>query len=75
MWIRSQDRRSFGDYKEVYIVEASIMGVSGATDDTKLGDYETPERALKVMDEIENHVHAKRMIYHMPKEKGGVKSE
>jgi hypothetical protein len=75
MWIRSQDERSFGDYKEVYIIEASIMGVSGATDDTKLGDYETPERALEVLDEIESHVHAKRTIYHMPKEKEVSKNE
>lgn len=51
------------------------MGVSGAVDDTKLGDYETPERALEVLDEIESHVHAKRTIYHMPKEKEVSKNE
>jgi hypothetical protein len=75
MWIRSQDRRSFGDYKEVYIVEASIMGVSGAADDTKLGDYDTPERALEVIDKLENHIRDNRTIFYMPKEKGGSNNE
>lgn len=60
MWIRSQDRLSLGDYKEVYIIDSSIMGVSGAADDTKLGDYETPEMALEVLGGIE-----KRLVNHM----------
>ena len=71
MLIRSQDKCFLGEYKEIYIVDASIMGASGAVDDSKLGDYETHEEALEVLDAIEDHMKAKTEIYYMPEEKGG----
>lgn len=67
MWIRSQDGRRLVQVSYLYLVsvlnssdeeciETRIQG--GATDeaDFELGTYETEERALEVLDEIQNQI-------------------
>lgn len=57
MWIRSQNKKSLGDYKEVVVISSSVLGYSNVSDDsTKLGDYETNERAVEILDKIQNQL-------------------
>ncbi|MCT8978285.1 hypothetical protein N4T77_16985 [Clostridium sp. CX1] len=57
MWIRSKNKRCLGDYKELVVVSKSIYGYSNCGDDnTVLGEYETEERALEVMEQIEQRL-------------------
>lgn len=82
MFIRSQDKEKFGDYKEVFVVNASIMGTVAHKDVTKLGDYKSNEKALDIVDNIQHEIaqHINRygstnIIYEMPESEEGEKFE
>lgn len=54
LWIRSQDKKKLIKVNEIKI-ESVIDGNSFIySDTTDLGTYETKERALEVLDEIQN---------------------
>lgn len=58
MWVRSQNKVMLSDYKSFYvdgnIVKGSIQGSTYTYD--ILGEYESEERALEVLDGIENYL-------------------
>lgn len=58
MWIRSQDRKLLADIKAIgaYSIEirASIGG--NRADTGPLGEYESEERAVEVLDEIQENI-------------------
>lgn len=56
MFIRSQDKEKFGEYREVFVVQASVMGTVATKDVTKLGDYKTYEVALAIVDKIQHQL-------------------
>lgn len=69
LWIRSQDKEvllnikgiQYQNYKlvENETVEANILiGLYNYYDNEILGEYETKERALEVLDEIQNMLYA-----------------
>ena len=56
MWIRSQDKRELIDASHAYVNEINcIISVCGEGY-CELGEYETKERALEVLDEIQKHI-------------------
>lgn len=66
MWIRSQDKEDLVDTKRIIVIGKKIT--SDVTDDYLLfGEYESKERAIEVLDEIEkfreNHP---QYTYNMP---------
>lgn len=72
LWIRSQDKECLTKVGHLFV---SRYNTIKQDDDIDLGSYETKERALEVLDEIQN-ILAKRYlgypnyegIYEMPKE-------
>ena len=80
LWIRSQDRKKLINVNEVKmetVKDGNTFIYSHATD---LGTYETKERALEVLDEINRHIEElynckygieydlSQFTYEMPKE-------
>ena len=56
MWIRSQDKRELIDASHAYVNESNcIISVCGEAY-CELGKYETRERALEVLDEIQDEM-------------------
>ena len=60
MWIRSQNKRILSNVDEVLVIfvdenKCFISGFWGTGSDT-LGVYSTKEKALKVLDEIQNAI-------------------
>lgn len=85
LWIRSQDKTKFGKIISLEIERTTIKGNSKCDDyDVWLGHYKTKERALEVLDEIQDLLEGKiheehinkfdifngdeRKVYRMPKE-------
>ena len=63
LWIRSQDKKKLIKVDEVKIetvVKGNIFIYSHATD---LGTYKTKERALEVLDEIQEYINNKCQQY------------
>ena len=60
LWIRSQDKLKLVKVNYVYAIENKINSFSiyGETIDSApiIGRYETKERALEVLDEIQNYI-------------------
>lgn len=60
LWIRSQDKLKLVKVNYVYAIENKINSFSiyGETIDSVpiIGRYETEERALEVLDEIQNYI-------------------
>ena len=61
LWIRSQNKLSLTkvnsvviDYNNQKKLVANYMEFNGSEDYTPLGEYDTEERALEVLDEIQN---------------------
>ena len=53
LWIRSQDKIALSQIKQIAIeYDKKIVGYNGYC--VKLGEYNTKERALEVLDEIQN---------------------
>ena len=77
LWIRSQDKTrlvkvcslAYGEYNEIhYLIGYCVNEI----DNYDLGTYKTKERALEVLDEIQNilidYSKMTRVVYQMPKE-------
>lgn len=58
MWIRSQDKRNLVNVKAFVIVKTVICGnIDGGVNGTgTLGSYATEQRALEILDDIENQL-------------------
>ena len=60
LWIRSQDKLKLVKVNYVYAIENKINSFSiyGETIDSApiIGRYETKERAIEVLDEIQNYI-------------------
>ena len=74
MWIRSKDREILANITEIEIVydylccdEVQLYHIK--TDKGTIGDYSTLERALEVLDEIQNYINNQYGdVYEMPEE-------
>lgn len=53
MWIRTQNRRVLVNTSDIYLDDASIKSMDN---DCILGTYNSEERALEVLDMIENRI-------------------
>lgn len=55
MWIRSQDGKNLSNVKVVYVWGVQVYGLIDGTNNGKglLGKYETEERAIEVLNEIQ----------------------
>lgn len=57
MWIRSANKMFLGNYKEFLVKENEIIGFkNGPEDFTTLGIYDTKERSLEVLGDIEDRI-------------------
>lgn len=59
IWIRTQDKKGIYEVKHVFIDERlyNLKGKYGIqSNNALLGDYDTMERALEVIDDIESHI-------------------
>lgn len=78
LWIRSQDKRILQKIDNIYLdANYGNKRICNYVDDykTELGTYKTKERALEVLDEIQDLLqnayigNAHRIVYQMPKER------
>ena len=79
LWVRSQDKTrlvkvcslEYGEYNEIHYINGYCVN---EIDNYDLGTYKTKERALEILEEIEdlmrslNSSDLKIIIYEMPKE-------
>ena len=61
IWIRSQDKCKMGKYAEFYIVDSydgdfEIYGCTCSDESNMLGKYDNKEKAVKVLDMIQEHI-------------------
>jgi len=57
IWIRSQNKECLAKVKRLLVSHGRIVNIQTADDDYDLlGDYETKERAIEVLDEIQNEI-------------------
>lgn len=77
LWIRSQDKRILQKIDNIYLdANYGNKRICNYVDDykTELGTYKTKERALEVLDEIQDLLqnayigNANRIVYQMPKD-------
>jgi hypothetical protein len=71
LWIRSQDKLSLTKINSIGIeYDKKLVGYGNVC--VKLGEYKTKERALEVLDEIQNilidYSNISRVVYEMPEE-------
>lgn len=55
MWVRSQDKERIMKVKEVYLVKSNNQ-FRLYSDELFLGEYNSQERALEVLDEIQKNI-------------------
>lgn len=82
MWVRSQNKKFLGNYDSFAVSESGIIiGYQGPEDceGATLGAYETEEKALSVLDDMQGHiVHGSvrnlitQFVFEMPVEIGQV---
>lgn len=70
MWIRSQDRLVLGNVCCISRDDNNIKGFTPETeDDFVLGIYESIDRTIEVMDDIQHHIEVGNLrVYQMPEE-------
>jgi hypothetical protein len=57
IWIRSQGKKYLGFYNECLVMCNEVYGrANRENDSTLLGEYESKERAMQVLDEIQNQI-------------------
>ncbi|NFD28818.1 hypothetical protein EXN57_02125 [Clostridium botulinum] len=56
MWIRNQDKSVLGTLNVIQVNKNIIYGNIGGSENGILGEYETEERALEVLDMIEDRI-------------------
>lgn len=76
LWVRSQDKRILQKVDNIFL-DANYENKRISTydgDNTELGTYKTKERAIEVLDEIQDLLqnayigNANRIVYQMPKD-------
>ena len=76
LWIRSQNRKGLKLVRNLTVRGKKVVGYTlsmgiGAPDQSTLGEYETEERAMAVLDSIEKKIEgslAGIAVFDMPKE-------
>jgi hypothetical protein len=72
LWIRSQDRMTLCKRNNIYIDDEFVSPYYIKDDTLTLGKYSTKERALEILDEIQNILETRndvsQMVYEMPKD-------
>lgn len=73
LWIRSQDRKNLILAKDIVVTEKSIKVYKETELSTTVGIYKTKERAMEVLDEIQNYIilpntDNSAYVYQMPEE-------
>ena len=61
LWIRSQDKESLVKFEKIeliydYLCSNDVQLIHIETDKGRIGSYSTKERALEILDEIQNHM-------------------
>ena len=56
MWIRSQNKTTLIEVKNIQTDDGMILHYNGDETYTMLGEYSTEEKALKVLDMIQNKI-------------------
>ncbi|MBA7698170.1 hypothetical protein ES703_106845 [subsurface metagenome] len=76
LWIRSQNRKGLKLVRNLTVRGKKVVGYTlsmgiGAPDQSTLGEYETGERAMAVLDSIEKKIESSLAgiaVFDMPKE-------
>ncbi|MCK4419364.1 hypothetical protein KAV79_06120 [Candidatus Aerophobetes bacterium] len=76
LWIRNQDRKGLKLVKNLTVKGKKVVGYTlsmriGAPDQSTLGEYETKERTMAVLDSIEKKIESspnRIAVFDMPKE-------
>ena len=75
LWIRNQNRKGLRSVRSIAVKGRKVVGYTmsigiGAPDQSTLGEYETEERAIAVLDSIEKKIKSSFVIsvFDMPKE-------
>ncbi len=68
LWIRSQDKSCLVNIKAVIMLNKEIRGYYNENPNWFLGKYNTKERALEVLDKIENFIYTEVNIVNSPYE-------
>ena len=76
LWVRTQDKECLTNISNIqYVYKNNIHGLGTYYDNLKiLGTYKTREKALKVLDEIQDLLqnayigNSNRIVYQMPKD-------
>lgn len=55
MWIKSQDGKKLGDYKFIFVSHNTVKAETTLDVDV-LGEYESSDRALQVLEEIHSTI-------------------
>lgn len=75
LWIRSQDKEKLMKIDFVYLEEKSIVGYCQSTFTSPiLATYKTKERALEVLDEIQNILKPKMVYKNITQDENGIES-
>jgi len=56
MWVRNQNKHKLLDIKAFQVIEGTIEGISADGEGWTLGKYSTKERALEVLDQIQERL-------------------
>lgn len=67
LWVRSQNKEQLANITGLIFVDNEIRGFTNQKDYYELGRYETKERALEVLDEIQSKI--KSLLYLKPRSK------
>ena len=76
LWVRTQDKECLTNISNIqYVYKNNIHGLGTYYDNLKiLGTYKTKERAIEILDEIQDLLqnayieNANRIVYQMPKD-------
>ena len=76
LWVRTQDKECLTNISNIqYVYKNNIHGLGTYYDNLKiLGTYKTKERAIEILDEIQDLLqnayieNANRIVYKMPKD-------
>ena len=77
LWIRNQDRKGLKLVRNLIVKGKKVVGytasigISGAPDQSTLGEYETGQRAMAVLDSIQRKIQSSAggiAVFEMPKE-------
>lgn len=62
IWIRTQDKKRLVNCKDIEVIDCIVISNYDKQDYFKLGVYQTNERALKVLDEIQKVIEQNQTI-------------